>query len=116
MTPPQINRYDRAAFVIVRCVTAGFAFYAIAKHPYNFYVLTRWAVFLVCCWGFWRCRSRIWPSFAPAYIAVGLVFNPLFPFHFQRSTWQVFDAVAGIVLLASLLLHRITHDSNHRNA
>jgi hypothetical protein len=39
---------------------------------------------------------------APAYAIVGLVFNPLFPFHFARATWHNFDIAAGIVLLASL--------------
>lgn len=96
------------AFSVARFAAGAIALYAISKHPYNFYVLTRWVVFLVCCWGFWICRSRIWPSFAPAYIAIGLVFNPLLPFHFQRSTWQVLDAAAGVALLASLVLHRPT--------
>jgi uncharacterized protein DUF6804 len=99
------------AFSIARFAAGAIAFYAIAKHPHNFYVLTRWIVFLVCCWGFWICRNRIWPSFAPAYIAIGLVFNPLFPFHFQRSNWHVLDAVAGTVLLASVALHRPADDS-----
>ena len=104
------------AFFIGRCLAAGIALYAIAKHPYNFYVLTRWTVFLVCCWGVWLSRSHMWPSFAPAYVVVGVVFNPLFPFHFQRPTWQVLDATAGIVLLASFALHRSTRHSNDRNA
>jgi hypothetical protein len=106
---------SNVVFLVARCLAGAFALYAIAKHQYNFYVLTRWIVFLVCCWGFWACRSRVWPSFAPAYVAIGLLFNPIFPFHFQRSTWQVLDAVAGIVLLASVPLHRSTHDSNNRN-
>lgn len=104
------------AFFIARCIAGAIALSAIAKHPYNFYVFTRWAVFLVCCWGFWLSRHRMWPSFAPAYIVVGVVFNPLLPFHFQRETWQVVDAAAGIILLASLALHRSTHDSNDGNA
>ena len=100
------NRYARAAFVIARCVAAGFALYATAKHPYNFYVLTRWVVFLACCFGLWLNRNRLWPSFASAYGVVGLVFNPLLPFHFTRSTWHVLDITAGTVFLASLLFDR----------
>lgn len=96
------------AFFIVRCVAAGFALYATAKHSYNFYVLTRWVVFLTCCWGLWLGRSRFWPSFAPAYIAVGLIFNPILPFHFTRSTWHTLDIAAGAVLLASLVFTSTT--------
>lgn len=105
-----------ATFLIARCFAAALAIYAIGKHPYNFYVLTRWVVFLVCCWGFWLSRHRRWSSFALTYFVVGAVFNPLFPFHFQRTTWQVIDATVGIILLASLALHRSTHDSSNRNA
>lgn len=105
----------RIAFLIARCLAGIIALWAIAKHPYNFYVFTRWTVFLVCCWGLWICRPRVWPSFAPAYIAVGVFFNPLLPFHFQRSTWHILDAIAGIVLLASVVLHRLRGDSNIAN-
>ena len=104
------NRYTRAAFVIARCVAAGFALYATAKHPYNFYVLTRWVVFLTCCCGLWLNRSRLWPSFAPAYAVVGLVFNPVLPFHFTRSTWHTLDIAAGAILLASLLLDQASRN------
>ena len=90
------------AFVLVRCLAAALAFYATGKHPYNFYILTRWVVFLVCCWGFWLSRGRIWPSFAPGYIAVGLLFNPVLSFHFLRSTWHALDIAAGGVLVLSL--------------
>ena len=77
---------NRTAFFFARCAAAGFAFYATAKHPYNFYIFTRWVVFATCCYGLWINRSRFWPSFAPAYLAVGLIFNPVLPFHFERST------------------------------
>ena len=106
------NRYARAAFVIARCVAAGLALYATAKHPYNFYVLTRWVVFLTCCYGVWLYRSRLWSSFAPAYAVVGLVLNPLLPFHFARSTWHTLDIAAGVVLLASLLFDQASHNRN----
>ena len=102
----------RIVFIVARCLAAALAFYATAKHPYSFYILTRWVVFLTCCWGLWLGRGRFWPSFAPAYIAVGLVFNPILPFHFHRSTWQTLDIAAGIKLLVSLAFTP-TSDSNH---
>ncbi|MDD5138838.1 MAG: hypothetical protein PHY43_01095 [Verrucomicrobiales bacterium] len=98
----------RITFMVVRCLAAALAFYATARQPYNFYIFTRWMVFLTCCWGLWLCRERIWPSFAPGYVVVGLLFNPLLPFHFQRATWHNLDIAAGIVLLISLAFHRTT--------
>ena len=111
-----ISTYSRLLFVIARCIAAGFAFYATAEHAYGFYILTRWVLSLTCCWGLFLCRRRLWPSIAPAYAVVGIVFNPLFSFHFSRGTWQNLDIVAAVILLASLLLNHSHDDSNHKVA
>ncbi|MBI3853477.1 MAG: hypothetical protein HY298_24785 [Verrucomicrobia bacterium] len=105
--PPPV----RIVFIIARCFAAALAFYATAQLPYNYYTFTRWMVFLVCCWALWICRRRLWPSFAPAYFAIGLLFNPVLSFHFPRSTWRALDIAAGVFLLLSLLLHRPFKDA-----
>lgn len=105
-----MNR-TRIAFIVVRCIAAAFAFYAIGRHPYDVYILTRWVVFLTCCWGLWLSRGRIWPSFAPIYVAVGLVFNPFLPLHFSRSIWHTLDIGAGILLLITLAFSATKNDS-----
>ena len=91
------------AFIIARCIAAGFAFYATARHPYIFYLLTRWVVFFTCCWGVVFCSRRFWTSAAPAYILGGIIFNPLLPFHFTRGAWHILDIAAGALLLLTLL-------------
>lgn len=101
-----MSRNARFAFIAVRCAAAALAFYATGRHPYNVYIFTRWAVFLACCWGIWQLRNRIWESFAPAYIAIGIIFNPLRPFHFAPATWHNLDVAAGVVLLASLVFQK----------
>lgn len=94
----------RTAFIVARCTAAGFALYATARHPYSYYILTRWIVFLTCCWGIFFLRHRLWPSFALMYAVVGLVFNPVFPLHFARNTWHNLDIAAAVVLLVSLVV------------
>lgn len=111
-----VSRHLRVIFVIARCIAAGFAFYATARHPYSFYILTRWVLFLTCCFGLFLCRRSLWPSFAPAYAIVGLIFNPLLSFHFTRGTWHNLDIAAGILLLVSLPFSQSPNDSNTRNA
>src|SRR5450432_3120135 len=101
------------AFFITRCVAAAVAFYALLRHPHSFYILTRWVVFVTCCWGLVRCRRRWWPSVAPAYAIVALIFNPFFPFHFPRGTWHNIYVGAGITLLVSLLFRHPSDDSSH---
>lgn len=113
MIPPRMKPYIRFSFMLACCIAAGYAFYATGRHPYHFYVTTRWIVFLTCCWGVVRCVRRLWPSFAPAYALVGIVFNPLVPFHFARATWHNLDIAAGVILLASLAFHNSPKKSNH---
>jgi hypothetical protein len=93
----------RVAFVIARLVAAGFALYATARHPYGYYIVTRWVVFVTCLGGVlisWRAFS----SCVFFYAAVGLLFNPIVPFHFTRNTWHKLDIVAAGVLLGSIVL------------
>ncbi len=92
----------RLWLVVLSCVAAGFAFSATGHHPYGFYTLTRWVVFLTACLGVFLFWSRFWKSPGPAYVVVGIIFNPLLPFHFQRATWHDLDIAAGAVFLLSL--------------
>lgn len=94
----------RTAFVLLHCLAAGLAFYAVPKHPYNYYIIARWTIFLTCCWGISvsLLRRNLVPSVL--YVAVGLFFNPVLPFHFPRTTWQTLDIAAGVILIFSIFL------------
>jgi uncharacterized membrane protein YccC len=107
---------SRIGFIVARCFAAALVFYAISSHPYNVYVLTRWVVFLTCAWGLWIHRRTMWPSFAPVYLLISLLFNPLFPFHFQRSTWRYLDVVTGVLIVLSLAFANAPRDSNQNKA
>lgn len=93
---------SKVPFAIGRIFAAFLCFAAVAKHPYNFYTLTRWVVFAVCCWGLTLAQKRSVPFVALGYAAIGILFNPIFPFHFSRETWRPLDIAAGVLLLASL--------------
>ena len=103
----------RGKFISVN-LAAALAFYATAKQPYNFYIFTRWMVFLTCCWGLWLGRKRLWPSFAPGYFVPGLLFNPVLPFYFTRAHWRSLDIAAGVILLISLAFHRNPNHSSQK--
>ena len=95
---------SKIAFAIARFVAGLLAFYAVGSHPYNVYTLTRWIVFLTCCWGVWENRLSIWTSLAPVYGVVALLFNPFFPFYFQRATWRFLDVVVALFLVVSVVV------------
>ena len=76
----------------VLIATAGFAFVAIADLPYGYYRLLRWVACAV--------------AVAWALGLVALVFNPLVPVHFEKATWRVLDAAAGVSFLCVLYFSR----------
>lgn len=93
---------ERISFAVMRCFAAGCAFCATAKVAYDYYTLTRWIVFSTCAWGLFFCRRRVWQIIAPAYVLIGVLFNPILPFYFSRKTWHNLDILAGVVLLATI--------------
>src|SRR4051812_44711547 len=74
------NRIARMKWIaaITLFATAGLCCWAVQNHPYWFYQMTRWIVFVVCVWrgvSEWESRSIL----ALLLIAVGVLFNPLAP-------------------------------------
>ena len=89
---------------------AGFAFVAILDIPYGYYRLLRWvtcAVAITSAIQLYR-SSRL--SWVWALGGLAVLFNPIMPIHFERETWMIFDAVAGCLFLAVLLLPRKTKE------
>ena len=85
----------------VGCVIAAiFAFVAAAGgHPYSFYTTTRWVIFAVCCWGAFQNIENPKKWILIGFIVIGVVFNPLIPFHFKRNVWQIIDIVSATFLI-----------------
>ena len=81
-------------------VAALFCFIAAAgSHPYSFYTLTRWVVFLVTCFGFYHTLELMPKGLKVGFVVIGVLFNPLIPLHLKRDTWQIVDILAGIALI-----------------
>lgn len=78
----------------VLLVAAVLAFVAIADLPYGFYRLVRWVVFVVGIAAAFRFKDS--PGWMWGMGFVALVFNPIFPFHFDKVVWRVLDAGAGV--------------------
>lgn len=77
-------------------IAAALLLVAVAAHmPYGFYQLLRWAVCIVA--GIMAYNLTGWQR--AVMIGVAVLFNPIAPIHFDRSTWQALDLVAGGVVL-----------------
>ena len=80
----------------------------IAAWPYEYYRVLRWVVCVaaVCvAWAGYK-EGHTWAAWLFGVIA--LLFNPIKPFHLDRSTWLPIDAVTGVLfIIAGLKIKRI---------
>jgi hypothetical protein len=101
-----VGTTERVIFLGVRLIAAGLLFGALARHPYDYYIVLRWvtsAVALLCIYMAWRERRIVWMWL---FGLIALVFNPAIPLHPSRRTWIPIDvAAATVVLLSAVVLH-----------
>jgi len=90
----------KLVFIGACLVAAIFCFLASAGgHPYLFYTLTRWVVFLVSCFGFYFILEFKSNGLKMGFVVIGVLFNPIIPLHLKRDTWQIVDILAGVALV-----------------
>jgi len=75
---------------------------AIADNPYSYYQFLRWIILGVSGYSAYlsyNSGKKIWMVI---FGAIALLFNPIIPFYFSRSTWQSIDAIVAIIFFVSL--------------
>lgn len=89
---------------LLRWTAAGLLVGAVAPWPYAYYQVLRWvisptALFLAVDFGRNGGHGRAW-----TWAVVGVLFNPLWPVHFDRLAWNIVDVVVAALFL--LVSHR----------
>ena len=87
-----------------RATCAILLIWAVAQHPYSYYVLLRWIVSLVAAYS----AVEAWQGRRTGFIwlcaALGLIFNPLRPVHLDRGMWGVIDILAACALGSTIIV------------
>lgn len=90
-----MNRLKENWFNII---TAVLLFWGLSYHPYGYFQILRWAV---CAIASYNCYilynekdNKVWPWI---FGIVAVLFNPIIPFYFAKSTWQFLDLIGGII-------------------
>ena len=77
---------------------------ALASLPYGYYTLLRIVVclcaFLIAHGSYSKERGSIW---APVFVGVGLLFNPIIPVHLSRSIWATIDIACAAIFFSHFL-------------
>lgn len=101
----KMNKYLTFS-VILRFVTACLLFWAIASHPYDYYILVRWITFgvgLFCIFIAYGVNNNAWIFL---FGLLALIFNPIIPLHLSKNVWHIIDIISGILLIVSVLFVR----------
>ena len=93
---------DNVVFLIVSLVLV----FALADLEYGYYQLLRWFTCGVAVYGIMQNNlqsSKLWMWI---FVAIAIMFNPIFPVHFHRQTWSFIDVISAIILLV-YFTHRV---------
>lgn len=94
------------------CIISGVVLFLaiLPSWPYGYYILLRWFIVIsatIVALGFYKSKLTGW---ALAFGAISVLFNPIFPFYMNKSSWVAIDFVAAILFfLAAYSAKRITH-------
>lgn len=93
-------------FTIARIAAAILLIASRFPLPYGYYTFLRIAVTAVAIWGVFIAAQSEKTLWLWVFIAVAILFNPLFPIYLTKYVWGFFDIGTAILLLISLFTFR----------
>ncbi|MFA5794009.1 MAG: DUF6804 family protein [Candidatus Brocadiia bacterium] len=93
-------------FVIARIVAIALLFWALDKHPYDYYTMLRLVVCGVTAYGVFFASENKKIGWAWGFGIIAVLFNPIIPVHLDKDTWALIDVMAAIILTVSLFMVR----------
>lgn len=96
-------------------MVAGLLFWALAQHPYGYFILLRWITCGVSAYYAYLSYSLKRIPWTWLFGIIAIMFNPIAPIHLERQTWVYFDVSAGIIFLVSIIFVReLVKSINHQ--
>ncbi len=95
-----------ASLLIIAC-------YSSQNH--NYYVLLRWVIFSSSIYWAYKTKQTSILAFILS-VALGILFNPIMPFHFPKSIWTMIDMIVGIFLLIRIDWKELKQGKGKTNA
>jgi len=70
--------------------------------PYSYFQILRWVVAMVAIYNAIRANKLNKVQWVYTMGAIAILFNPLFPIHFEKETWVVLDLIVSIIMFISI--------------
>lgn len=91
-------------WIVALCAFAAIlSLLATGEWPYPYYQFLRWAVCTASIAGAVWMNGPLRRATIVALIVVGVIFNPIAPFHMQHESWAAFNVIAAAVLTWSAI-------------
>lgn len=84
--------------------------WAFDRHPYQYYIHLRYAVCGAGLYGVYLTRASLMRIWQIIFLLMACLYNPIFPVHLERSTWEVVNVVTGITFVLAWMAFRRTRD------
>ena len=97
-------------FSIARLISVGLLLWALGRHSYEYYKLLRFIIFVIMAFGIYFSIKLNKIGWTWIFGSIAFLFNPVIPFHFNKSTWGIIDIIVSIIILGSLLFLRTNKD------
>ena len=93
-------------FTIARIAAAILLIVSRFPLPYGYYTFLRITVTAVSIWGIFIAAQSEKMFWLWVFIAIAILFNPLFPIYLTKFVWGFFDIGTAILLLVSIFTFR----------
>jgi hypothetical protein len=90
--------------IVLRIISAGLLFGALAKNPYDYYIFLRFttcATSAYCAFLGNQLKSQNW---LVVFCILAVLFNPFMPLKFSRDTWNLIDITTALFFVISVFV------------
>lgn len=87
---------------LLKIITIIMLLIALRDNPYSYYQLLRWCVSGVSFYSVFSTNDKENTFWFWTMLIVGILFNPLIPFYFERETWAILDIITALIVLISI--------------
>jgi hypothetical protein len=91
-------RSAEIVFLIARLFAVGFLLWALRKQRTDYFFIMVFGVVISLVLNI--------TGLAWVFGILAVLYNPLFPFPFNQSTWEIINIIVSVIILASLIFIR----------
>ncbi len=81
--------------------------WALTDNPYSYYQLLRWVITIIAGYTAYTYYNKQKIRWTWTFGVMALLFNPIIPFYFSKSTWQLIDLTSAVLFFVSLFKNKI---------